>query len=101
VRDKPSNLDKRALFDLLRNPERVGRALGRAVRALQEELNPPTVSEEEYRAAVEQVDALETQVKELEERHEADQENIRQLVQQIAEQDKKLNAGGSFRSVCG
>jgi hypothetical protein len=64
--------------------------LGRVYRELNELVNPPSVSQEEYEKAQGQIEALEARVNELQERREQDQQTIEQLVLQMADQDRKL-----------
>ena len=56
---KEPDPQRRSFFDLLRNPERLGRELGRAYRELNDAINPPSVSAEEYERLREQVAQLE------------------------------------------
>lgn len=81
---------RRSLFDLFRDPEHIGRELGRAYRELRHALYPPTVPRAEYEQAVSQIEGLASQVEALKTQHDQDQATIQQLVSQVVEQDKKL-----------
>jgi len=79
------------MFDLFRDPERLGRELGRFVRMISEALDPPTFTPEEFQAHQATVERLEGKVAELQEQGEQDQQALQELVRNHAATDEKLS----------
>ena len=90
--DKKPDKGRRTFFDLLRNPEALGRELGRAVRSLNEALNEPTVPLAEYQKVRGQVAALEEEIEQLQGQQEQNQELLQQIALSVLELDKKASA---------